>query len=642
MKKNIILIVTILLAFAAGFLLRRPEPSGTSVANNPSEEAVAFWTCSMHPQIRQPEPGRCPICAMDLIPVSNENDENDTPRLTLSPAAERLAEIETAPVIRLPATASIRLPGKLQLDETRIARLAARVPGRIEKLYADYTGVAVQQGDTLYELYSPELLSAQQEYIQTINTATPSNPPSSTRKRIQRTASILQDKLRLWGLTTNQISAIAERSEPLEQVPFTAPLSGFVETKFADEGDYVQTGTPIYTLADPSRLWLMLEAYEQDLPFIRYGQQVAFSTPALPGQTFTGLVAFIDPVLDQKTRTVNLRVNVFNPDGRLKPGLLVQAVIHAQINNQGHINTPDFSGKWISPRHPEIVKDAPGYCDLCGIPLVSAEALGYDTAPTPDPLIIPVSAPLLTGKRAVVYVHTPNGYEGREVRLGPRVNEGYVVLDGLEEGEQVVTHGSFKIDSELQIQARPSMMSPPAETNKSGPEEMMMLYKVSPTFDKALSTITETYYDLSKSLSSDDPTNAKRQARTLAEQIKQIHPPEGHAGHAWKEWASAMHAAATTLADTQHIQAQREAFRSLTGALTAAIRSFQPNPDPVYQAFCPMAFNNQGAYWLQEQNQEINNPYYGAAMLRCGSIEGDLTEPKSNTLQHTEHHHEQD
>jgi Cu(I)/Ag(I) efflux system membrane fusion protein len=232
------------------------------------------------------------------------------------------------------------------------------------------------------------------------------------------------------------------------------------------EGMYVETGMKLFTVADLSRVWVRLDAYESDLVWLRYGQPVEFQVEAYPGEPFRGTIVFIDPVLDPMTRTVKVRVDAANRDGRLKPEMFVRAVVRATTTDGGKVLQPDFAGKWISPMHPEIVKDGPGTCDICGMPLVTAGELGYagaDASAANAPLVIPASAPLITGERAVVYVAVPGregAFEGREIVLGPRAGDAYLVRDGLKEGDLVVANGAFKIDSSLQIQGKASMMQP--------------------------------------------------------------------------------------------------------------------------------------------------------------------------------------
>lgn len=487
----------------------------TGVADSASAESQAakeVWTCSMHPEVRMPGPGKCPKCSMDLIlaeapevkekPVKNVkyacsmfclppmdkpgkcpvcgmdmvaveddgagDDDASQRTLTLSLAARKLASIETTPVERKFVSIETRMVGKVEYDETRLGVITARMPGRLDRLYVDFTGVSVKKGDHLVYLYSPDLFAAQEELIQALK-AVESSADSTYQRYHQTTADSLEaarSKLTLWGLTDEQVEEIETRGTASQHMTIYAPMGGVVIKKHAVEGKYVATGDPIYTIADLSRVWVKLDAYESDLGRLRYGQRVEFVSEAYPGETFHGTIAFIDPVLDTRTRTVKVRVNVTNKDGRLKPGMFVRAIVRAKIATGGRVVDAALAGKWISPMHPEIVKDGPGTCDVCGMALVPAESLGFLSADAPNakaPLVIPISAPLRTGKRAVVYVADPQEegkYEGREIVLGPRAGEYYLVLKGLAEGERVVTRGNFKIDSAMQIQSRTSMMNP--------------------------------------------------------------------------------------------------------------------------------------------------------------------------------------
>lgn len=458
MKKTVVsLLIGLVLGFALHWLFATPKPAETTPAQSvaPASE-VTEWTCSMHPQIRQPKPGQCPICGMDLIPVTVESSSAKAgPReLTLSPEARKLAEIEVAPVERKLVTSQLRLVGKIAADETKVRDVVVLADGVVERLYVNFVGVPVKQGDHLAEFYSPEVLAAAKELLVARDAA-----------RAGGSSGILESarrKLELLGVTDAQIEETLKSGKAAKTFTIFSPGAGVLTSMGGHEGHWLSKGEHLGEITDLSTVWVLLDAYESDLSFIRYGQQVTFTVEALPGRSFTGSVSFIPPNLDEMTRTVKVRLNAPNPDGLLRPGMFVRATVQATVTADGQVIHPEMAGKWISPMHPEIVKDAPGTCDICGMPLVSAESLGLvATRAVEPPLVIPATAPLITGKRAVVYVQLGEGrYEGREIELGPRAGDYYVVLAGLREGEQVVVRGNFKIDSSLQIQGKPSMMSP--------------------------------------------------------------------------------------------------------------------------------------------------------------------------------------
>ncbi|MHC4483143.1 MAG: efflux RND transporter periplasmic adaptor subunit, partial [Planctomycetota bacterium] len=428
-------------------------PSTGTEHEHPGGEAVAQkWYCSMDPDIIRDKPGKCPKCGMDLVPMPLDLAAGTGPReLVVSEEAAKLMEIETSVVQRKFVTAEVRMVGKIDYDETRVKNITAWVPGRIDRLFVDFTGITVNKGDHMVELYSPELISAQDELL------------------LSSTKSLARVKLTRLGLTTEQITEIEKTGRSVDHITIRAPIGGVVIHKNATEGMYVDTGMLIYRVADLSHLWVKLDAYESDLPWLQYGQEVEFTTEAYPGDVSKGRITFIDPILSDKTRTVKVRVNVDNTDGRLKPDMFVRAVARAKVAKGGKVIAADMAGKWICPMHPSIVADNAAACDICGMDLVTAESLGYVVADTSGepPLVIPVSAALVTGRkldRAVVYVQKPNvekpTFEGREIVLGPRAGDYYIVESGLNEGEIVVTNGNFKIDSAMQIQAKPSMMNP--------------------------------------------------------------------------------------------------------------------------------------------------------------------------------------
>ncbi|HED65869.1 MAG TPA: efflux RND transporter periplasmic adaptor subunit, partial [Planctomycetes bacterium] len=445
--------ITLLLLLIAGFALGRwafpaggkaPAASGESAAAAPAVEEI--WTCAMHPQVRLPEPGQCPICGMDLIPADAGGGSSLGPRdLRMSPDAVALADIQTAKVVRRTVAHDVPMVGKVAYDETRVSTITTWVPGRLEKLFVDYTGVPVRKGEHLVEIYSPTLFSAQQELLQAIVAEKRIGRSSLDILHTASTATVTstREKLRLYGMTDAQIEELVARGTPDERVTIYAPTGGIVIHKKALEGMYVDEGSEVYTIADLSKVWVFLDAYESDLVWLRYGQDVRFTVEAYPGRTLHGRVAFIDPSLDDRTRTVKVRLNVENEDGLLKPGMFVSAVAEARLSDAGKVVDTNLAGKWMCPMHPEVIGDGPESCPECGMELKPVEELGFITEPDGDPvLVIPATAPLLTGKRAVVYVKLPDReeptFQGRVVTLGPRAGDWYVVEDGLEEGETVV------------------------------------------------------------------------------------------------------------------------------------------------------------------------------------------------------------
>ncbi|WFB34442.1 efflux RND transporter periplasmic adaptor subunit [Kiritimatiellota bacterium B12222] len=564
-------------------------------------EAHTIWTCSMHPQIQQTEPGSCPICGMDLIPLESDADSDTGPRtLKMSKSAIALAEIQTTEVMRAYPEATVRLVGKLDYDETKVKSITARFPARIDQLFVNYTGITVKKGDHLADVYSPELLSAQREFLSSVH----SNPGSSISKAAR-------EKLRLWDLLPDQIDAILENGEPSDHFILKAPMGGVVITKNVKEGDYIKTGESLFRIVDLSSLWLNMDAYESELTWLRYGQEVNFSVEAFPGKSFSGKIVFIEPEVNRKTRTVTIRVNVDNQERDLKPGMFAKGEVQMLMAQAGQVYIPEFAGKWISPMHPEIVKDGPGECDVCGMDLVPAETLGYvNEHPESAPLVIPSSAVLRTGKRAVVYVesvHTEHPqFEGREIVLGPKAGDMYVVVSGLQEGERVVTHGAFKIDSSLQIQAKPSMMNPQSESLHSTTDPHAGSNLMPQINIEDLEKLLPFYLKMQTALSQDELPKAKAQAKAMMELT-------GHRG-ALSELLHHMTAA-------ENIDSFRKPyFDHLSQAFIAAIADSPAQEiQPLYRMNCPMVYGNTGADWLQATD-ELRNPYFGSAMLSCGEI----------------------
>ncbi len=598
------------------------------------DQSGTMWTCAMHPNIQLPHPGKCPICGMDLIPITAESHPW---RITFSKEQAALAGVEVSPAVRMPVYHQVYMTGKISADERRIAYVTAWVGGRLDRLYVDFTGTQVRKGDHLVYIYSPQLVRAQRDYLSALRGLKARIPGAEETYRAVR------DQLLLLGLTEEQIKELERTGEPSDHMTIYSPIGGVVIEKRANEGQYVQEGSIIYVIADLSTVWALLDAFESDLLWIHLWQTVEFTTEAYPGEVFQGKVAFVDPVLNEQTRTVRVRLNVENPDGRLRPGMFVRGTLRVRLDKRGWAVPPDLRGKWLCPMHPEVVADEPGTCPICGMELARAEELGYTSPETvEDPLVIPASAVLWTGRRAVVYVQVaaePSPvFEGREVILGPRAGDYWVVLYGLSPGELVVTEGNFKIDASLQIQAKRSMMSPeggqaPAAHTHHGhggqagaakqqqPQQHIEPSQVPDRWRAVLTPIYEQYLTIVDALAADKLGAALAAARNLQELLGRVpiaQYPE-RIRKAWGEVQDELYPAVVEMTDARTLQAAREPLKEISRAMIHAVQMFGHALDePLYQIHCPMA-GDTGADWLQ-RGRQVRNPYFGSRMLRCGEI----------------------
>ncbi len=449
-----------------------PTPTPTKIVKKKAKRYACSMLCTI-----LPEPGQCPVCGMEMVEQKDDGGDaddagdGDDPVMTLSPRAMKLAELRTEPVQRGPANAIVRMVGKMVYDETKLARISADFPGRIDRLYVDYVGMQVRKGDHIADLYSPDLVVLQQEYLlakRSLKRAK-ANGGDAILAAASRQMEAVRVKLRSWRLSEKALLPAANDGKPFDKITITAPIGGTVTQKYVLSGDYFKTSQTLFMIADLKNLWLTLDAYESDLKWLYYGQTVEFQVEAFPSDRFSGTIAYVHPEMNEKTRTVKVRVNVTNADGRLRPGMFVHASVMAELDANGKVRAKSFAGKWICPMHPEVVKEKKGKCDVCEMDLVEAAKVPFVStkeASASLPLTIPASAPLITGKRAIVYVEKkPGVYHGREIHIGPRAGDRYVVLHGLKEGERVVVNGALKLDSEMQIRAKRNMMSYEGEGN---------------------------------------------------------------------------------------------------------------------------------------------------------------------------------
>lgn len=588
----------------------------------PAEEKVQIYTCAMHPQIRQEGPGICPICNMELVPVKESGKDVGERELVLSEAARKLAEIETAPAERKAVDVEIRMVGKVDFDETRVKTIAAWLDGRIVKLHADFTGVQVDAGAPLVDLYSPALYVAQKELLLALDAASQrGEPEGEDAGDLSIHGAMLvaaREKLRLWGLSSEQITEVESGGKASETHTIFAPIGGTVVKKQVQEGMYVKEGTPLLTVADLTVVWVKLDAYESDLTWLRVGHSVALSTEAYPGVPLEGTIRFIDPFVDPRTRTASVRVEVPNANGLLKPEMFVRARVSVPITETDGYYLPSTPIAYTCSMHPEVGRDGPGSCPICGMDLVERQGGGASGEPTRRlPLVVPRTAVMLTGKRAVIYVEVPDSesprYEGRTVEVGPRAGEYYVIKSGLEEGEQVVVKGNFKIDAALQILAKPSMMSMPSEN----------IEEATPVaFSHSLDAVYGAYFLVWQGLKDDQAEVAAKGYgqlhRALAGVEERLLPSDRR--KEWKTIGDQLMNRSMAAMNESDIEELRKHFEAVSQSALALERMFGHTGKAAhFEMYCPMALENRGASWLQESD-ELLNPYFGASMLRCGEV----------------------
>ena len=567
--------IVLLVGFGLGRLMPRLSPAVTS--EQPGSEQAEVWTCSMHPQIRQSEPGLCPICAMDLIPLT-ELDVGDA--VTLSDRAATLAQIQTVEVERIATPGvDLRLLGRVEVDESRVRNVSAWIGGRVDKLDVRETGTVVKRGQVIATLYSPEVYAAHQDLL----TATKQvnklrNASDIARSSAEATLLAARERLSLLGLPDAEIERMAAAASPRKQVSITASEGGTVMERLVTQGQYVQTGAVLYRIADLRTVWVQLDAYESDLPNLVEGQSVELEVEALPGERFVGAVSFIDPLVDPRRRVAKVRVEVDNKDGKLRPGMYVEAVVRG------------------SPEQGEAKQ---------------------------KPLVVPVTAPLFTGKRSLVYVELPPGddgkprYEPREVELGPRMGELYPVVAGLALGERVVIHGAFAIDADLQIRGGPSMMS---QANDAPDQAPQIRVEPDATLRTELAAIVTAYLDMQVALADDAWQPSQAAATKLLKAARALAPKPGPAADAWATLLPTFEQHAIAARDSTAIEGARGAFLHLSMAVAQLLGAYgNPLDVPLRQAFCPMAAANAGAAWFQ-LGDVVDNSYFGEAMLSCGEF----------------------
>ncbi|GFE58904.1 efflux RND transporter periplasmic adaptor subunit [Geobacter sp. AOG1] len=415
-KKIAIPLVVIILASAAGggWFLWQKKHAGPATEHK-AAQGKQLYTCSMHPFIIKDKPGTCPICGMELIKkIDGAADGTaQTPEqkqqaemlghVSLSPTQRVMANVATVEAKQQALNKEINAVGIVQFDQSRQAKVTAWIAGRIDKLNVNTVGAFVSKNKPVAEVYSPDLLATQQEYLLAIKSRDQlkNSPIPSISQNGDGLVASAKQRLMLFGVKESQIAELEKAGKPNIKLPIYTPLSGVVIEKMVQQGQYVNTGDPLFNIADLSTVWVEVEVYENEFPNIHIGQKVEIRSQSFPGKPFTGRVAFIYPFLDPKTRTVKARVEMPNPGMQLKPDMFVNAIIK--------------------------------------VPLGSA-------------IVVPVTAVMDTGKRRVVWVESsPGMFEPRDVQVGQQTDDKVQILSGIKPGDKVAVSGGYLIDSESQL-----------------------------------------------------------------------------------------------------------------------------------------------------------------------------------------------
>ncbi len=585
MKKYIVYIGILAVGLLLGWLLFGGSSNNETEHNHDAvTETNQMWTCSMHPQIMQPESGDCPICGMDLIPATSSSEGLLADQFKLTENAMALANIQTS-IVGNSSTENntIKLSGKIVENEEANSIQVSYFSGRIERLNVNFTGEEVRKGQLLATIYSPELFAAQQELI----------TASSLKKSQPALYKAVRNKLKLWKLSESQINQIETSGKVRENFPVYATVSGTVSQKLVEQGESIKQGQPLLKIANFNSVWANFDVYENQIDLFKKGQDVSITTNAYPNKTFNAKVSFIDPILNAKTRTMKLRVVLNNKDNVFKPGMFVEGKINGVHSNKEQV------------------------------------------------LSIPSSAILWTGERSVVYIKTnPNEpiFEMREVVLGNNIADNYEILDGLKIGDEIVTNGTFTVDAAAQLQGKKSMMNKEGGKVMTGHEghlgmeettsntneshaNMNERLNVSVDFQNQLNVVFNDYINLKNALVKDDSKSVVVEAKKLLTNLNQVDMKllkSNNVHNHWMQLEKELKSSVNSVSTTTDIKAQRNHFKHLSSHLTNAIQLFGVN-EKVYNLFCPMADNNKGAYWLSKEEKVIN-PYFGEAMLKCGEV----------------------
>ena len=559
MKKYIIYIVLLIAGIVIGKFALSGERTQEHSHTGEMTAQPTKWTCSMHPQIMQPEAGDCPICGMDLIPAQESTSELSSNQFRMSENAIALANIETTKVSEGTASdTALKLTGTIEANEKTNATQTAHFGGRIEKLYVNLTGEEVRKGQRIALMYSPELVTTQQELLTALRMKT-SQPELYNAVR---------NKLKLWKLTETQIQQIESSKKVSSKFPIYASVSGVVTEKLVEEGNHVMEGGALFKVSNLNSVWASFDAYENQISSLKKGDKITITTNANPNEEIAAKVTFIDPILKTNIRTVAVKVELNNRDKKLKPGMFVTGILNTEVSKS-------------------------------------------------KTLSIPKSAVLWTGKRSLVYVKKDANepvFEAREITLGTSNGENYEVISGISSEDEIVTNGAFTVDAAAQLQGKKSMMNASKEISKNSMASEKV--EVSAAYEKAFMPSVKAYLELKDALVKSDVKLSAEKSKAFRKALEQLTISQRKEADLY--WA-VLHKTSKSINENTPIERHRKSFQVISNHIIELVQNFKNLEEQLTVQFCPMADNNKGAYWISDEEQ-IRNPYFGDAMLTCGEV----------------------
>lgn len=554
--------------------------------HDPDGAGGTTYTCPMHPQIVQSAPGTCPICSMDLVPVVKTGEKST--EIMLSESQMQLANVIVQPVASGNIGNNTILNARLAADQQQTDVISSRVAGRIERLYVKETGQPIRKGQVLYEIYSEPLLTQQQEYLLALRQVEELNEP-----RYEDFRRAAEQKLRLYGMTAEQIAGLAKTRNVQPRIPFVAPAGGTVTEIAASEGQYVGEGALLYRLANLGQLWVEAELYAGEARFVKVGDRIPVQVVGYENSPMMNArVTFINPEYRAGSQVLVMRAVLPNPSGRFQPGQQARVLLRHGVQRG---------------------------------------------------LTLPVDAVVRAGQGAVVFVKTgqgqPNGsvFQPRRVQTGTETDQQVSITNGLNGDEQVAMSGAYLLYSELILKKGINPITaeveegvkatPTTENNPTGPSDRSVAdaatvhksHKAPDAFRKQLTAVYETSLKLTEAFVSSNPSQTKTTANGVTKILSGVDMMllSGAAHTDWMTYLNTMNAALKTLSTTADLEKQRTAYAQFEEGLYRSVKEFGVTDKPVYRQFCPMALNNKGSYWLSDKKQ-IRNPYFGDQMLTCG------------------------